>query len=559
MADPNGVPSAPKQQLVKRPWQVVASEQQKLRDSQIPKEWILECLPDESVANVMNVPYTCGLMTEKELALTEKDATDLLALMARGELKSYDLTLAFCKRAAIAQQLVNCLTQAFFDEALEHAKELDSIFQETGKPVGPYHGLPFSIKDQFNIKGKQSSAGYIAWVDNIAEEDAPVIKILRDAGAVFFCKTNNPQTLMHLETNSNVHGRTLNPFNRRLTPGGSSGGEGALVGFRGSPIGLGADGGGSIRSPAANNGLFGMKQTSGRVPLRGCTLSMTGCTSFPVVVGPICRSARDNEHFLKTIIGAEPSQTEQDIVPLPWRPISFNGKIKIGIMADDGVVRPHPPILAAVEGTKKVLAAHPAFEVADWTPWRHGEGYDIVRRLYFQDGGAENYSIMAETGEPPLPLPDWVMKESHTKNLTIDEAWVLNDKRDTFRNEFTRYWHSVPDAPDFIICPVGPSAAPLHDTARYWGYTAIFNLLDFPACTFPTGVLCSADQHPIDTSYKPRDNEFDAYNWSNYDPLAFEGAPVCLQIVGKKWECERVMKAAELVSEALGSGYKPTL
>lgn len=87
----------------------------------------------------------------------------------------------------------------------------------------------------------------------------------------------------------------------------------------------------------------------------------------------------------------------------------------------------------------------------------------------------------------------------------------------------------------------------------------MFNLLDFPACTFPTGVVCSADQHPVDASYKPRDNEFDAYNWLNYDPLAFEGAPVCLQIVGKKWECERVMKAAELVSEALGSGYRSTL
>lgn len=232
-----------------------------------------------------------------------------------------------------------------------------------------------------------------------------------------------------------VHGRTLNPFNRRLSPGGSSGGEGALVGFRGSPIGLGADGGGSIRSPAANNGLFGMKQTSGRVPLRGCTLSMTGCTSFPVVVGPICRSARDNDYFLKTIISAEPSRTEQDLVPLPWRPVSFDGKIKIGIMADDGVVRPHPPVLAAVEATKKVLAAHPDFDLADWTPWRHDEGYDIVRQLYFQDGGAENYSIMDETGEPPLPLSDWVMKESHTKKLTIAEAWVLNDKRDTFRSE----------------------------------------------------------------------------------------------------------------------------
>lgn len=107
MATLDSAASATKEQPVKRSWQEIASEQRKLRDSQIPKDWRLESLPDESVANVMNVPYTCGLMTEKELALTEKDATDLLEMMAKGELKSYDLTLAFCKRAAIAQQLVS--------------------------------------------------------------------------------------------------------------------------------------------------------------------------------------------------------------------------------------------------------------------------------------------------------------------------------------------------------------------------------------------------------------------------------------------------------------------
>jgi amidase len=418
-----------------RPWQEIAAEQQKIRDSAIPKEWLLKTLPSKTVVNVMKVPYECGIMTETELSLTEKDATELIEMMATGKLKSYDLTLAFCKRAAIAQQLLNCLTQVFFEEALARAAELDKIFQDTGKPVGPYHGLPFSIKDQFNIKDKVSSAGYIAWVDNVAKEDAPVVKILRDSGVVFFCKTNNPQTLMHLETNSNVHGRSLNPFNRNLTPGGSSGGEGALVGFRGSPIGLAADGGGSIRSPAANNGLYGMKATSNRIPVAGCTLPMSGCNTFPVVVGPVCRSLRDNEYFLKTIIDAEPWKTEHEIVPIPWRDIQLPERITIGIFADDDVVRPHPPVLAAVELVKKRLAALPCVNVVDWKPWNHGEGYDIIRELYFEDGGADNYNLMAASGEPPLVLSDWVMKESHTKKRTIEESWELNVKRDNFRSE----------------------------------------------------------------------------------------------------------------------------
>ena len=134
----------------------------------------------------------------------------------------------------------------------------------------------------------------------------------------------------------------------------------------------------------------------------------------------------------------------------------------------------------------------------------------------------------------------------------MEEKLLMQNAADNF----AKHWLSLPNAPDFIICPVGPSAAPRHDTARYWGYTAYFNLLDIPACTFPTGVTSSASQHPADASYKPRDNEFDAYNWVNYDPSIYEGVPLCLQIVGKKWDCERVMKVAEVVTEALGSGYR---
>jgi amidase len=100
-------------------------------------------------------------------------------------------------------QQVNCCTQLWFEEGLERAKELDAIFARTKKPIGPYHGLPFSIKDQFNMKGKITSAGFLAWVDNLCSEDSPTVRILREAGAVFYCKTNNPQTVMHLETNSN--------------------------------------------------------------------------------------------------------------------------------------------------------------------------------------------------------------------------------------------------------------------------------------------------------------------------------------------------------------------
>lgn len=94
------------------------------------------------------------------------------------------------------------------------------------------------------MAGLRLNAGFIAWWDNVATEDALLLQILARAGAVFYARTTEPQTLMHLETASNYYGATVNPFNRLLTSGGSSGGEGALLGLRGSCLGIGSDIGG---------------------------------------------------------------------------------------------------------------------------------------------------------------------------------------------------------------------------------------------------------------------------------------------------------------------------
>lgn len=383
----------------------------------------------------MQVPYTSGIMTERELQLTEQDATALLEQLSKRELTSYDLTRAFCKRAAIAQQLINCLTEIFFDEALARARELDMSLSKTGKVVGPYHGLPFSIKDQINIRGKRSTSGFVSRVDCIAEDDAATVGILRASGAVFYCKTTTCQTMMHLESHSNLHGRTLNPFNRMLTCGGSSGGEGALVGFRGSPIGLGADGGGSIRSPAANQGVYGMKTTSGRVPTANGTRPMYGCESFPVVVGPLCRSARDFEFFQQVMSDSEPWRRQPAMVPIPWRRQSTPSRLTIGVFDDDGVCRPHPPVTAAMRQVCDRLERSPDIKCVKWTPFHHDEGYDIVRRLFFQEGGATMHKLMAESGEPPLVLTDWVLKPPQAARRSIEETWALNVEREEYRRK----------------------------------------------------------------------------------------------------------------------------
>lgn len=132
------------------------------------------------------------------------------------------------------------------------------------------------MKEHIGMKGLGCNGGFISWWHNKSPDDGLILKILREAGCVFFARTTQPQTLMHLETSSNYYGTTINPFNKTLTSGGSSGGEGALLGMRGSCLGLGTDIGGSIRSPAANCGIYSLKPTVKRVPYSGCIDTANG-------------------------------------------------------------------------------------------------------------------------------------------------------------------------------------------------------------------------------------------------------------------------------------------
>jgi amidase len=134
------------------------------------------------------------------------------------------------------------LFDRFLEDALVRAHELDEYYREHGKTIGPLHGLPVSAKDQVTLRGRITSLSFLSMHAQAtpAETDAQLAQILQDAGAVIFVHTTLCQTIMHLEGNS-FWGRTLNGFNTSLTSGGSSCGEGALVGMHGSPLGLGTD------------------------------------------------------------------------------------------------------------------------------------------------------------------------------------------------------------------------------------------------------------------------------------------------------------------------------
>lgn len=162
----------------------------------------------------------------------------------------------------------NCLTEIMFSSALERASELDLYYAEHGKPIGPLHGVVMTLKDQFDCQGFDTTLGYVGRAQRPADHDALLVRILRSLGAVFIAKTNLPQSIMWCETNGPLWGLTTNPLNAELTPGGSSGGEGAVLAERGSLVGWGTDIGGSVRIPAHMQGLYSLKPSVSRL-LRG--------------------------------------------------------------------------------------------------------------------------------------------------------------------------------------------------------------------------------------------------------------------------------------------------
>lgn len=231
---------------IPRPAAELAAEAIAVRDSTIPAAYRL---PKSTVLpkNVTSVLSSSGILSAAELAIVDLDATRLAEAIAARRCTAVEVTTAYIKAAAIAQQVTNCLVELFAPEALERAAFLDAELERTGVVVGAFHGVPVSIKDHLDVKGHDSPSGFLDMVGNVATRDAHMVEILRDAGAVFYCKTTNPQSLMHLETACYL-GVTCSPFNTDLTAGGSSGGEGALIGMKASPFGIGTDIGGSVRS-----------------------------------------------------------------------------------------------------------------------------------------------------------------------------------------------------------------------------------------------------------------------------------------------------------------------
>ncbi|OAL04438.1 amidase [Phaeosphaeriaceae sp. SRC1lsM3a] len=514
-------------------------------------------LPAHLISNppvdVSTVPATCGLLTAEEVEITENyDAFGLAEAIATKKLTAVEVARAFSKRAIIAHQLTCCLTQWFMDEAVKRAQELDDHLERTGKPVGPLHGVPISIKEHMPIAGTYSSQGCFSSIV-LDKEDSQMVAMLRHMGAVFYCKTNQPQAIMHLETTSH-YGRTLNPFNIHLSAGGSSGGEGALVAMKGSVLGVGTDIGGSIRCPSAFCGIYGFKPTSCILPMKDF-LSHAFSAELNVLcaTGPMCRSLRDMELFTKLLIDAKPWLEDPKLIPMPWTGLNtpITRPLKIGIIEHDNFILPQPPVQRALAWARERLSSSNTsnlFEVKPFTPYNASEAWSHIRRMYWPDGGTVTLDAITSSGEPVHPLTSWITSSASPHGmLNAEDVNQLRYQRDMFRHRFVESWNA--QDVDVVIGPafVGPACE--HDTALYWTYTSLWNLVDYPGVVFPTKVRAEKGERYED-GYVPLSEECKHVK-EMWEKGSFEGAPVDLQINARRYHDNELFGALALLKDVL--------
>ncbi|KAJ9093427.1 hypothetical protein QFC21_006458 [Naganishia friedmannii] len=542
-------------------WQPKAAAAKARTQARIPSPL---CISASSLASrVIDLWKERAALSPLDREIIQLDATDLRDRLASRVYTALQVTQAYIKSASLAHQAVNCLTDFFPEEALERAKWLDQQYDINQGPVGPLHGVPISVKDQVDIAGKDSPAGFLSQVGkNIAEQDAHVIQILRAAGAVFYCKTTLPQAIMHLETNSYL-GPTTNPYNRNtISAGGSSGGEGALIAMKGSPLGIGTDIGGSIRSPAAANGIYGFKPTAGILPLigfrnHGCIL---GVDRIPPTQGPMGRSIRDLELYMQVVLAAEPWRRDP-------RPETPQKRTRIGWFIDDGVVTPTAPIRRGMEATLSALRSCTDVELVEFLPiepeecWNLAASHNTITlrfvlvlnelegKLYFCDGGQRLRAQCAASGEPVLDLSEWILSQAAPEPVTLQEYSALMLRRLELRNRVAAQWLSAEI--DVLLCPAGASVAPKLNTARYWNYTSYWNLVNYPAMVIPTGLYVDGRIDNLDQSRTSFRNPQDEYNTKSFDLKASEGLPICVQLVGRIWQDQAVFSAANKVDSVL--------
>lgn len=422
-------------------------------------------------------------------------------LIRKGEISSRELIELHLARIDEINPSLNAVVEVLREPALREAQAVDRR-RASGEPLRTLEGVPFSLKDSIEVAGTVCSAG--TWGRRNAapsDRDATLVSRLRAAGAIPLARTNVPDLLFAFESDNLIHGRTNNPYDLSRTPGGSSGGEAALIAACGSPFGLGSDAAGSVRVPAHFCGIASLKPTSGRLARTGHIPPAGGWLEMVWQIGPMARHVEDLCAMLPVLLnanGAEKLPYDRTVVPMPYRdPAAVRLRdLRIAFFTDNWLVPADEDTDRAIRASVKQLAPR-VMSVEESRPQGIEESYELEMKLIGPDGGDSLRQYLESVGSTRIhPLLDgWLRKlEPFRTDLRgFAEYWAsLDGFRDRMAAFFERY--------DAILSPVAAQPAVLHGRSlgeeifRGFSYTMTYNLTGWPAAVVRCGTSGQSDR-----------------------------------------------------------------
>lgn len=385
--------------------------------------------------------------------LNELSCRQILVGLASGSFSSGDLVDAYLERIDSAAYL-NAV--AFIDPAAVRAAAQEADHRRAAGDNSPLLGLPLSIKDSIAVKGWPWRSGSFAREHVVADKDATAVARLREAGAIFLCKTTTPEYTWSVETESALHGVTRNPYDVNRTSGGSSGGEAVLHAVGGAPAGLGSDGLNSIRVPAHFCGTTGLRPSTGVVPETGVwpTTRETGLMDTSTI-GPMAKFADDLDLLLNIIAG--PDGEDPFIHPLGEmgrRPV---GGLSVGFWMSHSAAPADGEIQDAVMAAANALCRAGAI-VTEIDPFPIQDSVEIAFSIMAPDGGERVRRDVAPANGRHSPSFAVLIEQLRTQELTTTQYLSAVARWKAVRADIRTRVSNF----DIVLAPVAAHSAPKH-------------------------------------------------------------------------------------------------
>ncbi|MEE4422673.1 amidase [Streptomyces bugieae] len=458
-------------------------------------------------------------------ALWKLTAAAQAAAVRDGDVSAVELVDAHLARIGEVNPAVNAVTQLLAERARTEAAAVDRK-RADGAELGPLAGVPFTVKESTAIEGVPTTFGAERFRGLVARADAPPVARLRAAGGIPIGHSNMPTLILAgVHTRSELFGDTANPWSGAVTPGGTSGGDGAAVASGMAPLGLGNDSGGSVRIPASFCGVAGLKPTYGRFAAdhRIGPDDPSLVAQLLVVDGPLARTVGDLRLSYEVLAGADPCDPRT--VPVPLYGESLGRPVKVAMVTDPGGHGVHPSVREAVESAADALrdAGYEVSEVADVPRLDEAlEAYARMTRTEFATTWPVVKPLLGEGGHRYIERG---MAEAAPVGLT--EYLRLTGVRMGIQRAWAQFLEEYP----LVLGPVftEPPFAPGEEVRDDEGYRRVqsamrlctaTSFVGVPAVAVPTGVV--------------------------------EGLPYGVQLIGRSYREDLCLEAAEAVERRLG-------